>query len=84
MLYEAEFLYIMLNRNMINVVSASIEKCQRKADRHIGIFLCQRTPQNKISLSRALAKKIKSAGRASGICAAKLQCVNFFPDTFNF
>ncbi|OJX51885.1 MAG: hypothetical protein BGO88_03920 [Flavobacterium sp. 38-13] len=40
--------------------------------------------ENKISLSRALAKKIKSTGRASANCAAKIQCVNLFPNTFNF
>ncbi|MCT3896756.1 hypothetical protein HZQ13_01440 [Elizabethkingia anophelis] len=32
------FFCIKAKEQIINVVSASIEKCQKKADRHIGIF----------------------------------------------
>ena len=51
----------------------------------MAFFVCQRTPQKiKFRFSERWQKKNKSVSRALEICAAKIQCVDLFPDTFNF
>ncbi len=57
---------------------------EKSRQAHLHFLYASELHKIKFRFPERWQKKIKSAGRASANCAAKIQCVDLFPDTFIF